>query len=142
MKLEKSAGFVVYRKENDKPLYLLLKYPPTEKEPNYWGLPKGHLEENEDLKEAAIRELCEETGIKKKEIEIIPDFKEWNKYFFKHDGKTIFKLVAYFLAKTKKETVKVSHEHVDYKWVDFKGAMKLMPFKDSKKIVKKANDFI
>lgn len=28
-----------------------------------WGLPKGHLEENEDLETAAHRELLEETGI-------------------------------------------------------------------------------
>jgi 8-oxo-dGTP pyrophosphatase MutT (NUDIX family) len=142
MKMEKSAGFVIYRTVDNKPLYLLLKYPPTEKEPNYWGLPKGHIENEETPKETAFRELYEETGIKKEEIEVIPGFKEWNKYFFKHQKKTIFKMVIYFLAETKKETVKVSKEHVDSKWVTFEDAMKLMPFKDSKRIVKKANKFI
>ncbi len=142
MKMEKSAGFVVYRMVNNEPLYLLLKYPPTKKEPDYWGLPKGHIEGEESPKEAAFRELFEETGIKQEEIEVIPDFKEWNKYFFKQKGKTIFKLVIYFLAKTKKETIKVSDEHVDYKWATFEKAMKLMPFKDSKKIVKKARKAI
>ena len=41
-----------------------------------WGLPKGHLEENEDLETAAHRELLEETGIVfqdlKEHIDYIP----------------------------------------------------------------------
>ncbi len=36
------------------------KYPPA---PNRWSIPGGHVEPGEELKEAVIRELKEETGI-------------------------------------------------------------------------------
>lgn len=142
--MEKSSGFVIYRYQDGKIMFLLLKYPPSKeaKDVDYWGLPKGHLEGEEGLLEAALRELQEETGLQEEDLEIKEDFKEWNKYFFKHEGETIFKIVSYFLAETKKETITVSHEHSDFKWATFKEAMKLIPFDNTKKIVRKANKFI
>lgn len=140
--MEKSAGFVIYRKEKEDVKFLLLKYPSEKRDRPYWGLPKGHIEEGESPKEAAFRELFEETGIKEEEVKVSKDFKEFNKYHFKKDEETIFKIVIYFLAKTKRETVKISHEHTDYKWVGFEEAMKLMPFEDAKNVVKKAKKAI
>ncbi len=140
--MEKSAGVVVYRMEEKEPLFLLLKYPPRDGRNDYWGLPKGHIEKGEKPAEAARRELCEETGVKEKEIKINPDFKEWTKYIFKKDRQPVFKIVIYFLAETKKETVKISEEHVDYRWTTFKEAKKLIPFEDTVKIIEKAKKFI
>ena len=140
--MEKSAGFVIYKKEKEKIKFLLLKYPSEERERDYWGLPKGHIEKGESVREAALRELYEETGIKEEEIKIHPEFRETNKYYFKHKGETIFKIVIYFLASTKKETITVSHEHSGFKWADFDQAMKLMPFKNTREIVKKASEAI
>ena len=59
--MEKSAGFVIYKKEKGEVKFLLLKYPSENRERDYWGLPKGHIEEGESVKEAAFRELFEET---------------------------------------------------------------------------------
>ncbi len=133
---------MVYRKEKKENKFLLLKYPPEGREKDYWGLPKGHIEEGEPVKEAAFRELSEETGIERREIRVIPGFKEANKYYFKQKEETIFKIVIYFLAETKKETIKVSHEHTDFKWVNFDQAMKLIPYKNTREIVRKAKKFI
>lgn len=36
----------------------------VEQKNNYWSLPKGHVNEGEDILEAAKREIYEETGIK------------------------------------------------------------------------------
>lgn len=55
---EISAGAIVYTKHNEDILYLLIK----DFHGNY-GFPKGHLEKDETLAEAAIREVKEETGI-------------------------------------------------------------------------------
>ncbi len=41
--------------------YILLVRPSSVK--NVWGIPKGHIEENESYQECALRETFEETGI-------------------------------------------------------------------------------
>jgi ADP-ribose pyrophosphatase YjhB (NUDIX family) len=53
------AGGVVYKLQ-DGPLYLLVSPKNATEE---WVLPKGHVEEGEDPKEAASREVLEEAGI-------------------------------------------------------------------------------
>lgn len=135
MPVEKSAGAVIFRKENKKNYYLLLHY-----EMGHWGFSKGHIEKDEDLKEAANRESKEETGIEN--LEFIPGFKENTKYFFRLRGKTIFKIVTFFLAETKEKTIKVSWEHVGFKWLTYEKAMEQLTFKNVKEILKKANNFL
>ncbi len=76
MPKETSAGAVIFRKEDNQTLYLLLHY-----EAGHWDLPKGHIEANETEIETAKREVEEETGLQ--DIEIIDGFKEWIKYSFR-----------------------------------------------------------
>ena len=135
MPLEKSAGAVVFRRENKKIYYLLLHY-----QWGHWDFPKGNIEKGEELKDTVKREVREETGIEN--IEFIPGFKENIKYFFKLKGKTIFKIVTFFLAETKEKEIKISREHVGFKWLPFKEALEQLTFKNAKEILKKANDFL
>ncbi len=131
MKREHSAGFVVARKAN-KRLYLLLEY-----KTNYWDFPKGHLERDETAKEAAIRELKEETGIIK--IEFIPDFEHKISYIFTaKDGTVIYKDVVFFLALTPEEKVHISDEHKGYAWLCYEDAIKRATYKNAKELIEKA----
>lgn len=52
-----SAGAVIYRKIETRTEFLLLR------SFKYWDFPKGHVEENEDPWDGALREVREETGI-------------------------------------------------------------------------------
>ena len=47
---------------------------------NAWQMPQGGIEDSESPIKAAVRELKEETGIKKKHIEIILESKNWINY--------------------------------------------------------------
>lgn len=135
MPIEKSAGAVIFRKEDNKFYYLLLQY-----KSNYWGFPKGLIEKGETLEDTARREVREETGLK--DIKIIEGFKEWIKYFYQRERRNIFKIATYLLAETKQKDVKISWEHIGYQWLPYKKALEQLTFKNSKKVLKKANDFL
>ncbi|MBL8965216.1 MAG: NUDIX domain-containing protein, partial [Phycisphaerae bacterium] len=55
---EVSAGGIVFRRDGERTLFLLIR-------DSYrnWGFPKGHLEEGEAPAAAALREVGEETGL-------------------------------------------------------------------------------
>lgn len=54
------AGGVVFRMRGNTAEYLLVE---ATNEPTQWVLPKGHVEEGEQHRDAAVREVCEETGV-------------------------------------------------------------------------------
>lgn len=135
MSAERSAGAVIFRKENGVLYYLLLHY--TRK---YWDLPKGHLEGGETSEQAAIREIKEETGISV--AEFVPGFKETIKYFYMRNNKKTFKTVEFFLAKTETKEVKISYEHQGFKWLPYEKALEQLTYKNAQKVLKKANYFL
>ena len=135
MPFEKSAGAVVFRREKNKIYYLLLHY-----EMGHWGFPKGHIEKGETQHQTALREIKEETGLT--DIKFIGDFEEWYKYFFKLKGKNIFKIATYFLGETKTKKIKLSFEHIGYKWLTFKDALKQITFDNDKKILSDADKYL
>ena len=153
MPVEKSAGAVIFQNQKGIIKYLLLNYPSTTrgaKRPrsrvntlrgrDYWDLPKGHIEKGEKELDTVKREVEEETGLK--DIKIVEGFKEWIKYFFRHKEKTIFKIVIFYLAEAKSGKVKISEEHIGYKWLPFEKAIKQLTFKNARDILRKANNFL
>ncbi len=163
MPTEKSAGAIVFRKETrtvaskasklppghscsmrdeeGKIHYLLLRYPPSKKaKKEYWDLPKGHVEKGEKEIDTVRREIEEETGLK--DIIFVSGFREVIKYFFRFNGKTIFKTVIFFLTESRKKEIRISEEHLDYKWLPFQEASKKLTFRNAKNILKKADNFI
>lgn len=146
MPVEKSAGAIIFRKENNQIFYLLLHYPAINRKGGHWEFAKGHIEEGEDYFETVKREVEEETGLK--DIKILPGFKEHIKYFFKEKAeknkkqKWIFKLVTFFIAETYTKEIKISHEHLGFLWLPFEAAYKKTTYKNSKELLKKANEFI
>ena len=147
MPKETSAGAVIFRKEDNQTLYLLLQY---KTKAHHWDLVKGYIEENETEIETVKREVKEETGLQ--DIEIIDGFKEWIKYSFrdtynlkegsKEKASFIFKIVTFYLAETKTQKVKISFEHAEYKWLPYEQALEQITFKKAKGVLEKANNFL
>ncbi len=135
MPVEKSAGAVIFRKDNKKLYYLLLHY-----EAGHWDLPKGHIEKGESEKEAVLREVKEETGIR--DVNFLEEFRTTIKYFFRAGGKTIFKIVVFYLAETRTKEIKLSFEHIGYSWLPYEEALREITFKNAKEVLKKAHDFV
>ena len=134
MRKESSAGAVIFRK-NKETEYLLLKY-----EMGHWDFPKGNIEVGEKDEETIKREINEETGID--DITIIKEFREKIHYFYKLKGELVSKDVVFHLAETKKDKVKLSFEHMDFKWLGFEEAMEKLTFKNAKGILEKADGFL
>lgn len=61
-----SAGLLMYSRKNGLKVFLVHPGGPyfMNKDDDYWGIPKGLTEEDEDHQQAAVREFKEETGIK------------------------------------------------------------------------------
>ncbi|OHA76935.1 MAG: hypothetical protein A3H01_02355 [Candidatus Wildermuthbacteria bacterium RIFCSPLOWO2_12_FULL_40_9] len=139
--VEKSAGAVIFRKNEGKLYYLLLNYAAIgDVNKTYWGFPKGHVEKGEREIDTIKREVAEETGITS--LWFADGFKETEKYFFKHGDKTIFKTVYYLLAETQTQDIKLSHEHLDFIWLLYEDAAEKLSFKNAKGILEKANSYL
>jgi bis(5'-nucleosidyl)-tetraphosphatase len=128
---ETSAGIVLFRKEEGKNLFLLLHYPS-----GHWDFVKGKMEKGETIHETAIRETNEETGIT--DVKFLDNFEEWIEYDFQYKGELVHKKVVFFLAETNTKDVEISHEHLNYTWVDYNTAMEKTTFDNAKTVLTRA----
>ncbi len=106
---------------NDKEEILLLQ----RSSHNNWDLPGGLLEDGEDEKDALKREILEELGVG---VEIIKIGKKW-KFYRPLDGKWVN--VQNYTCKIMDKNIKLSDEHLDYRWVDKKDIKKYSVKDDS-----------
>jgi len=140
MPQEKSAGAIILFK-NEEIEYLLLQYASKRgNDKSYWDLPKGHVEKGETEVDTVKREVKEETGLSS--LEFIKGFRREIKYFFRFEGKTIFKIVAFYLAEVKSKEIAISEEHLSYTWLPYKQALDKLTFKNAKDILEGANNFL
>ncbi len=104
-----------------------------------WEFPKGSIEAGEKPEEAVLREIAEETGIKKiLSAKKLPVFLE----FFDSIRKKQ-RVMQCFLAKVNaRENVllkkNIYQEHDAFEWVDAETAMKKLSFEDQKKVFRTA----
>jgi hypothetical protein len=65
------------------------------------------------------------------------------KYFCRFNGELIKNEVVYLLAKTESWTIRISHEHENYRWCTLDEAIQLVKrIKANVILLRKANDFI
>lgn len=125
LKKEKSCGCIII--ENNK---ILLVY---EKRRNFWGLPKGHVEEGESELETAKREVKEEVGL---DVEISTIKRYTLNYIIKEE---IDKTSVFYFAKPKNEIIKMQESEIEnVRWCTFEEAIELLTFEDWKEMLNKA----
>jgi 8-oxo-dGTP pyrophosphatase MutT (NUDIX family) len=133
-KTETSAGGIVYKKEDNRVLWLVLQ-PAKSK---WWGFPKGRIGDkvhDESMQEAALREVEEEGGIK---TNIIVEKPISVQYFFKFQGYLVKKTVHYFLMEYVSGDIAAHDWEVgDSKWVTQEEAEKLISHKSDKEAFEK-----
>ncbi|MCI5839819.1 MAG: NUDIX domain-containing protein [Peptoniphilaceae bacterium] len=126
--IENSSGGVVIRDGK----VLLLK-----RKKGGWVLPKGRIEKNETKKEAAIREVFEESGVIAKPLK----FLGYSKYNFKGNSSIVKKTVYYYLMKVcKSDDLKAQTEEGFLKacFIDYNKAITLLIHKSEISMVKNA----
>lgn len=143
---EKSSGGVVYRKKDWNIEVLLLKWRNSRNNEEY-VIPKWHIEKWEIAKDAAIREISEESWLKEKDLEVIKFITKLNYTFiagYLDNNPTIDKDVYLFLVRYNwSDTPVVAKEErfIWYKWVTFKELEKIKVKFDLQSIVNKNKTF-
>ena len=133
------AGFIIFRRTEEGLKFLLLY-----RRGGYWNFPKGHFEEGERSLATALRETEEETGLKRSELHIVPNFKTYVRFFFDRGEKRIFDTVILYLAETKQPQISISpREHSGFAWFLFPDALRILGrYQGTKRALKQANDFL
>ena len=95
---------------------------------NYWQMPQGGIDQNENFLQAAKRELEEETGIKS--TELIKELPGWLEYYLpknllgkvlegKYSGQKQKWFIMKFVGKNEEINVKTKNpEFLDWKWIE------------------------
>lgn len=132
MKKEKSCGAVIYKYENNKLFFLIVKH-----NAGHYSFPKGHVEKDETEEETALREVKEETNL---DIKLIKGFRKKITYSPKENT---IKDVIFFLANPLNENIKAQEEEIkQIAWYNEKDALNIITHQDDQNILKKAILFI
>lgn len=141
---ERSAGGIVFKQENGKILWFIIRtvsFKASKKKRKYpvYKFPKGHLKDGEFLKEAALREVEEEGKIKAKIVSKIGsnDYILWDKI----EKKKIIKKVTFFLMEYVGESdLKYFDQEivVERGWFNFEEASKKLAFDSETVLLDKA----
>ncbi len=136
VKIERSAGAILFRKRGSRVLYLLLQHMR-----GHWAFPKGHIEKNETSMEAARREIKEETNLER--IRFFPGYKETIRFRFKwppktKDAESRLKFVVFYLGQVFDSRVTISDEHRNFQWASYEKAMKMLKHRNVRDLLEKA----
>jgi len=123
-----AAGGVVLKRDGDRGTRVAVIHRPKYMD---WSLPKGKLEKGESFKEAALREVEEETGFRCEEGKELPSVS----YL---DRKARSKLVRYWLMEPIKGKFEPHGEVDELRWATGREAQELLTYDHDRALVRRA----
>lgn len=134
MIIEKSAGVAIYRRNKGQLEYLLIQ----SRQNHHWRFPKGDVEGEESLAEAAEREAFEKVGLRPK---FDFTFHKDEIYLISEDTwKEVTLYPAEFVAYQK---IKLDPQKVtQYQWATYTHAMQLVEFLELKDTLTAINNYV
>ncbi|MGD1055331.1 MAG: NUDIX domain-containing protein, partial [Nitrososphaerales archaeon] len=105
-----------------------------------WDFPKGNMEDGETELQTVIREVGEETALKR--ITIMSGFRKVIEYFYRRNSKNIHKRVVYLLAESGDDQVKISFEHQGFGWFPYSKAVARASYDNSKMLLAEAERYL
>ena len=101
------------------------------------ALPKGHVDAGESAREAALREVREETGMEGELVEQLGEVRYW----YQRGGRKIPKLVTFFLVEYRSGS-EADHdtEVEEVRWLALEDAVEQLSYKGEREMVERARN--
>jgi len=133
MKIETSAGGVVYRKVNNKIEFLVVQHSGHHR----WVLPKGWIDEGETKEQTALREVKEEGGVEAKIEEYLGEIMI---FYTNTEKEKVKKTSHFYLMKYISGDPDKDHgwEVEDTRWLPAEKAIEKLNYPGEKKMIAKA----
>ncbi|MBI2542673.1 MAG: NUDIX hydrolase [Candidatus Aenigmarchaeota archaeon] len=125
---------------NDKNEILILRANPSElrRQATHWDLPGGRIKENDSIEETLRKEINEELGVDN--IKIVEHFDtSISNIKIPLDDETVGLILIVYKCKLPDNNVdlKLSFEHLEYKWASVDEAKELLKFKFGNSFIEK-----
>lgn len=131
-----AAGGVVFR-EGDEGIELVLV---SRRSSGLFALPKGKVDPGEQVRETAVREVREETGLQAEILDELGDVRYW---FTDENRERVDKVVYFFLMRpTGGDMADHDHEFDDVGWYHLAEAERLLTHKNQLHILHRAAELI
>ena len=132
MKKETSCGCIIFDRETKSKVLVVY-----EKGRNFWGFPKGHIEEGENEFQTALREVKEEVGL---DVDIVDSKYRYEMNYIIED-KQVDKTTVLYLAFTKNNENDVTNQEeeiAESRWLSVEEALKVLSYDNVKQALMQA----